>query len=140
MKRYFRTVLLAVIGLMVLLLATCMLPSVSISDRISMFVDSLNSDRSSTYKNLDPAIPAYSGSSPAYWDSLFAPADEPFSFSPNPPNTSNSSDVEVTILGGNGYSTLHKFIMVNVGTGSDDWRIHGLQYSTNGGLNWTAYF
>ncbi len=142
MKTGLRIFLFIVIGVFAIILSTCSLSSVSISDRISSFVSSLNGDRTNTYQNLDPSIAIYGpAATPSYWNTNFDPLDKPFSFSPNPPNTSNAADVEVNILGNNGYNELWKFSMSNVGTaGSDDWRIHNMAYSLNGGVSFTSIF
>ena len=128
MKTRMRNALLIVAATATTLLFNCALPPVSIEQRISDFVTSLNGDRSDTYTNLDPSIATYSlGKPAAYWDIIGPTTNVPFSYTPNPPVTSNPSDVEITISDNNGVVGLYKFVMVNIGTGSDNWVIHGLQ-------------
>ncbi len=138
MKRARRVFLFFLFGMFVILLETCNLaPSVSITDRITSFVNSLNTDRSTTSANLDPAVVA---PTQTQWDGFFGTSYEPYSFSPSP-ITSNPSDVETNITGAGAAvwgPFLYKFIMVNVGTGgSDDWRIHSLQINNP---TWTTVF
>ncbi len=139
MRFSLRTVLLILLVALTALLGSCSIASVSIADRISMFVSSLNTDRSTTSQNLDPATVA---PTPTQWNSFFGTQYEPYAFSPNPPNnTSDPNNVQTNIIGSgsSGWNFAYKFVMVNVGTGSDDWRIHSL-YITNGSGGWNPVF
>lgn len=135
MKIARRMASLLLIASVAFLLSTCSLASVSISDRISMFIQSLNGDRNDTYKNLDPNLPNPTAFDKTYWDTQIDPNSKPFSFTASN-GTSNPSDVEGYITGNLGYNLKHKLIMVNVGSGVDDWRIHGLEY---GNSSFTPY-
>ena len=131
----------AVVALAALAFFGCteLLP-VSITGRISSFVDSLNGSRSDTYANLDPSTAAYTGTQLAsWWDSPFGVADEPYTYTPASPDTTTPTDVEVTIKGANGFSKLYKFVMVNVGTVVDSWLISDIQVSTGTGT-WASLF
>ncbi len=139
MKTALRIFGLVSFAMLPLLLETCMLASVSINDRISLFVSSLNSDRSTTNENLDPQIVA---PTPGGWDSFFGTSFEPYAYSPDPPTTYSSSDAETVITGSGGSHWgpyLYKFVMVNVGTTAEDWRIHSLWIS-NGSGGWNPVF
>jgi hypothetical protein len=127
MNKDLRPLLLVLIAIATTFLTTCSLAPVSITDRINMFISSLNGDRSKTWENLDPNLPNPSSFDANYWGTYFAVADEPFVFA-STNGTSNALDVEGNISGTTYGPILHKFIMVNIGTGSDDWRIHALQY------------
>ena len=127
MKTWMRLGLLAVLAVATIVLFSCAPKPVSITDRISDFVSSLNGDRSDTYTNLDPSIIVYSlGKPSAYWDTFFPQSYKQYSFAPNSPDTSNSSAVVVTIQGSSGPPYPCSFAMENIGTLSDNWVIHGL--------------
>jgi len=128
MKTMARLGLLAAIAVATSLLISCAPKAVSITDRISDFVSSLNGDCSDTYTNLDPSIPMYNiGKVPSVWTAaLFPPGNKPYLFTPDPPVTSDPSAVDVTI-NGTGYSIQYRFVMVDIGTLSENWVIHGLQ-------------
>ena len=127
MKIALRVTSLLFIASVAVLLSTCSLAAVSISDRISMFIQSLNGDRTDTYKNLDPNLPNPSAFDASYWEIYFPSGQKTFVYTSSN-GTSNPSDVEGYIAGSGYPSTLHKFVMVNVGSGADDWRINSLQH------------
>lgn len=141
MKARTRFILLGLVAAALAFLWSCsgLTSPVSIEERITEFVTSLNGDRTDTYTNLDPSTAAYGATKDAaWWDAPFATADEPFSFSPDPPVTTDPTDVEVTISGG-GIGKLYKFVMVNTGTITDDWVINDIQLSTGAGT-WSSIF
>ena len=122
MKTIIRIGLLAVMAVGTSVLFSCAPPPVSIEKRISDFVSSLNGDRTDTYTNFDPSSPG-SLASKTYWDTLFTASTPPFSYTPNPPNTSNSSAVDITVTGASGPSYSFRFVMANIGTISANWVI-----------------
>jgi hypothetical protein len=124
---WMRLGLLAVLVVAAIYLNSCNLTKpISITDRITDFVTSLNGDRSDTFSNLDPSVVVYTLGKPAIYWATFFPVGPTYSFAPNPPNTSSTSAVSVTING-----TACVFNMVNTGSTSDNWVIHGL---TVGGI------
>ena len=135
MKVSMRIPLLVVAAAAALLLFSCADKPVSIEDRIADFFTSLNGDRSDTYTNLDPSTAAYSLTKPAsFWDTPFAVATKPYSYTPNPPSTSTPSDVQITVVDSSGPTTLYRFVMVNIGKASDNWVINDIQ-TPPGSLN-----
>jgi hypothetical protein len=143
LKTRTRIVLLALLGAAVVFLFSCSdLIPVSISDRIDQFVTSLNGDRSATYQNFDSTVGYYSAiKAPATtWDVWFAPADKTFSYTPNPPVTTNPLDVEVTISGTGGASNLYKFVMVNNPGVFENWVINDIQIWSTGTSTWSSLF
>jgi len=134
MNKGFRFFLLIAIATIVGVLTTCSQQTpTSISDRINMFITSLNGDRTNTWQNLGSSVPNPSAFDANYWNTQFAPADEPFSFS-GTNGTSNPSDVEGNITGTNYPSLLHKFVMENDGSGTDNWKIQSIQHQTGSGF------
>lgn len=128
MKNRIRIALLIVAATATTLLFSCAPPPISIEQRISDFISSLGGDRTDTYTNLDPSTGAYSLAKPAaFWTTAFG-TSKPYTYSPNPPNTSTASDVPITIYDGLSVNlgTFH-FAMVNIGTASDNWVIHDIQ-------------
>ncbi len=134
MKTRIRITLLIIAAITMTFLFSCSLAPVSIEDRIKDFVDSLNGDRSDTYKNLDPSTAAYSTTKPAsFWETQFPDAQKPYTYSPNPPNTSTPTDVEVHIYDKSAVDMgLFQFVMVDVGTVSENWVINDLQTPPGG--------
>jgi hypothetical protein len=125
MKTRARIALLAIVGIATIALFSCAPAPVSIEDRISEFVSSLNGDRSDTYTNLDPGTAAYGeGKIASFWDTAFdVRANAPFTYTPKSPDTSDPSDVEITVNDSAGFVGLYKFVMRNIGDASDNWVI-----------------
>jgi len=131
-----RIALLFVAATATILLFSCGAKSTSIEERISDFVTSLNGNRSDTHTNLDPSTAAYSTADATFWNnSIFGPSTNgPFTYAPNPPNTTTPSDVEITISDNIGPVGLFKFVMVNIGSSSDNWVINDIQRIPGGTL------
>lgn len=126
MKTRIRITLLIVAAMTMTFLFSCSLSPISIEDRIKDFFDSLNGDRSDAYKNLDPSTAAYSLAKPAiFWDTPFPEADEPYSYTS--PNTSTESDVTMTISGNGGPLGTYHFVMVDIGSPSENWVINDIR-------------
>ena len=124
MRMKLRTIVLSLLALAIVLIMSCAPQAVSISDRINMFVSSLNSGGSSTYTNCDPNALDYGSSrTPSFWtNSLFPTAQDPYSASNI--NDSNSAAVTVTISPTGAPSGTYTFGMVNSpNMGSDNWLI-----------------
>jgi hypothetical protein len=123
MKISIRTVLFAALVVATSILVSCAPPPVSIADRISSFVNSFNGSRTDTSSNFAPGTLG-SITDATYWNVILTSTDPaPYSFTPNPPDTSNSSSVQITISGqGPGFLTWH-LSFVNTGTISQDWKI-----------------
>jgi hypothetical protein len=140
MKRTLRIFLLSLVGFAALVIFSCKPAPITIADTISSFVSSLNGNRSDTYKSFDPGLGStYAAlATPTYWAVAFPTVSIPYSFSPNPPNTSISTDVEVTISGGSGFAVLYKLSMTDTGTISENWLIHGMAAWT--GSSWLPLF
>jgi hypothetical protein len=120
MRTTLRILLLALLALSTALILSCGPPPVSINDRISMFVASLNGNMSDTYTNCDPNASQYNAAKvPTFWSALFG-----FSgYSVSNVNTSNSAAVTALISSSGGSGT-YTFAMVNSPTmGSDNWLI-----------------
>jgi hypothetical protein len=131
MKTRKRIALLIVAAIATTLLFSCAPKSVSIEERISDFFTSLNGDRTDTYTNLDPSTAAYStGRAAGFWTLPFgAQAAAPFTYSPNPPVTTDPSNVVLTVSDNGGIiAPDYKFVMVNIGSGSDNWVISDIQH------------
>jgi hypothetical protein len=134
MKNRIRIALLIVAAIATTLLFSCAPPAVSIEQRISDFITSLNGDRTDTYTNLDPSTAAYSTTKPSgFWDTTFPGAKIPYSYSPNPPSTTTPTDVEITIYDKSAVTMgVFQFVMVNIGDKSDNWVIHDLMTPPGG--------
>jgi hypothetical protein len=134
MKTRMRITLLIIAAITMTFLFSCSLSPVSIEDRIKDFMDSLNGDRSDTYKNLDPSTAAYSTAKPAsFWDTPFAELNRPYSYSGL--NTSAPSDVTATINDKSVSMGVYHFVMVDVGTVSENWVIKDIQIPPGGAGN-----
>jgi hypothetical protein len=132
-KTRMRIAFLIVAATATTLLFSCAPKPVSIEDRISDFVTSLNGDRTDTYTNLDPSTAAYSTTKdPAFWDTHFDKTKKPFTYSPNPPSTSVPTDVEITITDSTTIGIVYQFVMVNIGDKSDNWVISDLKTPPGG--------
>ncbi|MGD0724192.1 MAG: hypothetical protein ABSB63_01365 [Spirochaetia bacterium] len=126
-----RIALLIVAATATMLLFSCALKSTSIDERISDFFTSLNGDRTDTYTNLDPSTAAYSLAKPfGFWDTPFPVGSEPYTYSGL--NTTPSSDVTMTISDKTSSMGVYHFVMVNIGTTSDNWVISDIQAPPGG--------
>jgi len=136
MKTSIRIPLLIVAATATILLFGCAAKSTSIDERIADFFTSLAGDRTDTYTNLDPSTSAYSLAKPStFWDTPFPVASKPYTYSNL--NTTPSSDVTMTIsdnVGAMGIGPYH-FVMVNIGTSSDNWVISDIQAPPGGSAN-----
>jgi hypothetical protein len=131
MKARMRIPLLLVAAAATVVLFSCAPKAVSIDDRIADFFTSLNGDRTDTYTNLDPSSAAYATARAAgYWTSPFGPQSAaPFTYTPNPPVTTDPSNIVLTVSDSSGLlSPDYKFVMVNIGSGSDNWVISDIQH------------
>jgi hypothetical protein len=114
---------------------------VTIEQRISDFVTSLNGDRTDTYKNLDTSIAAYqAAATPTYWDTLFGTADKPYAVDTSALDKSDVTKIPVTITGANGFSKAYQFYMVNSGTLAEVWVIHDILLYNSGTSAWVSIF
>ena len=133
MKASIRIPLLVVAAALALLLLSCANKSVSIDDRIADFITSLNGDRSDTYTNFDPSTVAYAtAKSKTFWDtSTVFLTDKPYTY--GTPNILSSSDVEFHIFNNTATDLgLFQFVMVNIGTSSDNWVISNIKVTPPG--------
>lgn len=121
MKTTSRILLFALLALATELILSCAPPPVTIDDRVSMFITSLNGSRTDTYTNCDPNASQYAAAKAAsFWNALFA---QPGPYSAAGVNTSNSAAVTLTIYWSGG-SGAYTFAMVNDrSAGSDNWLI-----------------
>ncbi len=87
-----------------------------------MFVNSFNGDRSDTSSNFAPATLG-SVTDSTYWNTALTGTSAPYSFTPNPPNTSNPASVTITVSGTGGTFPAWTLSFVNTGTLSDNWKI-----------------
>ncbi len=72
MRVKLRILFLALLTVAAFLVVSCSGPPVSISDRIGLFITSLNTNMSTTYQNCDSGATDYSGSKdPTFWSGLF---------------------------------------------------------------------
>ena len=134
MKTKIRIALLIVAAIAATLLFSCAPPAVSIDERISDFITSLNGDRTDTYTNLDPSTAAYSTTKSAgFWNTTVFSATKPYTYSPTSPSESTPTDVEITIYDSSAVSLgVFQFVMVNIGDKSDNWVIHDLMTPPGG--------
>jgi hypothetical protein len=137
MRTGIRIALLAIVGIATIALFSCAPAPVSIEDRISEFVGSLDGDRSDTYKNLDPSTAAYGLVDVDFWDTEFGDrTNAPYSYTPKSPDTSDPSDVEINISdksGPLGGGDPYQFVMRNIGDASDNWVIKDIRLPAGGG-------
>jgi hypothetical protein len=114
------------------ILFSCAEKAVSIDDRIADFITSLGGDRTDTYTNFDPSTAAYStAKSPTFWDTSVFGVDKPYTY--GTPNTSDPADVEFHIFDHGGTDLANfQFIMVNIGTTSDNWVISNIKVTPPG--------
>lgn len=129
MKSTIRIVAIGIVSAITLLFFSCALAPMSIKDRINQFMSDINSNQSKVYKNLDPDSPNYNAAKPAaFWDDYFEIGlDDPFTYTPNPPDTSDPHDVEITINGNSGSLGNFQFDMKNIGDVSDNWVIEDIK-------------
>ena len=141
MRKWIRIAGFAALALAAMVFFSCGLfeTPVSITERITTFVTSLNGDRSTTKDNLDTLIPAYAAVTAAWWENPFAAADKTYTVDTTGLVTTDPTDVQVSIKGANGFNKLYKFSMVNTGTLAEVWVIHDLSVST-GTSTWASIF
>jgi len=120
MRKKLRTIVLSLLALAILLIMSCAPNAISISDRISMFVSSINAGGSSAYTHCNPSATDYNASkSASFWTSVFSQTP----YSSNILNQSNPAAVTVSLTGTGGPNTW-TFGMVNQpNMGSDNWLI-----------------
>jgi hypothetical protein len=136
MRTGIRIALLAIVGIATIALFSCAPAPVSIEDRISEFVGSLDGDRSDTYKNLDPSTAAYGLVNAAFWDTEFGDkTNAPYSYTLKSPDTSNASDVEIAISDNSVPLGIYQFVMRNTGDASDNWVIKDIRTPPGGSGN-----
>lgn len=126
-----RIPLLVVATAATMLLFSCAEKAVSIEERIADFFTSLNGDRTDTYTNLNPGTTAYTTGKPAgFWDIPFGlKTADPFTYSPNPPVTTDPLNIVLTVSDNVGVLVPdYKFVMVNIGSSSDNWVISDIQH------------
>ena len=121
MKSLIRPVLLAAVVVATSIFISCGPPPVSIEDRISSFVNSFNGSRTDTSSNFAPGTPG-SRTDATYWNVALTASTPPYTFTPNPPDTSNPSSVSITV-NGMGASYPWHLSLVNNGTLSANWQI-----------------
>ena len=122
MKTILRITAFALVAAAALVVLSCKLPAVSISDTVNAFINSLNGDRSDTYKSTSTSATDYAAARIAsFWNLPFPTAMKPYSFSGL--NDSNPAAVTLTITG-NGVPGSYTFMMSNdQNMGSDNWLI-----------------
>jgi hypothetical protein len=128
-KNWIRLGLLAAVLAATSVLISCGPAPVSIEQRISTFVTSLNGSRTDTYTNIDPASPGYSlTANAAYWNTLMTGTTGPYTYPA--PNTSNASSVTVVVTGASGPSHTFLFAFVNIGAISANWVIEHMSFDS----------
>jgi hypothetical protein len=129
------------IALVILVLATgvlivsCGFLGTSIDTRISTFVDSLNNDKTLTYKNLVPgsAIALANTGVSTLWDIYFPSSEGPFTYTMVSQAPYTASDVELSItFGGTSITKQYKLVMQNSGSYIEDWYISNIFISIGG--------
>jgi hypothetical protein len=115
----------------------CMLLPVSIETRISNFEAALNGDRTQAYKNLDPSSPEYDANNgwSGLWDAHFplSSGSDTTPFVITLDVYSDPLDVKATVTGPDLYNKRVQFVMVNIGVGTEDWRIQDILKETSPG-------
>jgi hypothetical protein len=86
-----------------------------------MFVNSFNGSRTDTSSNFAPGTPG-SITDATYWNAALIATTPPYTFTPNPPDTSNPSSVAITVNGTGGSYSWH-LSLVNNGALSANWQI-----------------
>ena len=125
------------------ILVSCGLLPISIETRISKFQSNLNGDRTQAYNNLVDGSPEYNANvnKADLWDAQFPLS----SGSDTTPFTivldaySDPLDVKATVTGPDLFSKRVKFVMVNTGVWTDDWRIQDILLMT-GPSTWQSIF
>jgi hypothetical protein len=132
MKTRVRIALLFIVA--AVLLSGCFLLPVSIDQRINDFVSDLSGNRTNAYMNLDPGTSAYSNAKAAgFWDATVFGNNPPYSHGSL--NVVSSSDVECTISDASVSLGTFQFVMVNIGTGIDNWVINDIRTPPGGSGN-----
>jgi hypothetical protein len=132
MRTTLRILLLALLALATVLITSCAPSPVSISDRITMFVTSLNGNMKDTYTNMDPnAAQIANGTAKAdtFWSAAF-PQTRPLAIVTM--NTNNPSAVTLQLSSnGSPYTPTYTLVMVNSpNMGSDNWLISQISWTT----------
>jgi len=128
MRTTLRILLLALLALATALILSCAPPPVSISDRITMFVTSLNGNMTDTYTNTATNAAQYDNAKTAsFWSSAF-PQTRPLAIVTV--NTNNPSAVTLQLSStGTPYTPTYTLVMVNSPTmGSDNWLISQISW------------
>ena len=122
MKTTLRITAFTLVAAATVLVMSCALAPVSISDTVSSFINSLNGDRSDTYKSTSTSATDYAAARiSAFWGIPFPLGAKPYSYSGL--NDSNPAAVTLTITA-NSVAGSYTFIMVNdKNMGSDNWLI-----------------
>jgi len=121
-------------------LLSCSLLGTAIDARIQRFVDSLNTDRSSTVDNLVSGSGAYNtiNGNPGYWENQFPAGDKPYGESITSSSPYDPNDTEANITS-NGPTHLYKFVLQNTGGAIPDYHISALSVSDGSG-GWSPVF
>ena len=125
-----------------LILVGCVLAPVTIEQRISKFASALNGERTKAYTNLVEGSPEFEANKNKadLWDIHFPlSTGDPTPFAITLDAYSNPSDVQATITGPGGYNKNAKFVMVNSGSLTEDWRIDDLMLEV-AGPSWQSIF
>lgn len=126
-----------------LILVGCVLAPVTIEQRISKFASALNGDRTRAYTNLVEGSPEYAATTAKadLWNIHFplSAGSDTTSFAIVLDVYTDPLDVQATITGPDAYNKRAKFVMVNSGSFTDDWRIDDLLLEV-AGPSWQSIF
>jgi hypothetical protein len=131
MRTTQRILLLTLLALAAAMIVSCGPPPVSIGDRLSMFITSLNDGMTDTYTHTDPNAAQYNAAKAStFWSSAF-PQTRPLALVTS--DTSNSSAVTMTLSSnGSPYSPSYTLVMVNnKNAGSDNWLISQISWGAS---------
>ena len=126
-----------------LFVASCGILGTSIDSRIASFVDSLNSDRTQTYRNLVPDSAIYLANTGVadLWDANFPSTDGPFSLSMLSSSPYVATDVQVNMdFTGASITKKYKFVFQNEGSYFEEWYVSNIYVYSAGAGTWTSLF